>query len=45
MKYEVYDWRELIGVAQTMNEVDKIINERILDTDGECYINIKVIEK
>lgn len=48
MKYEVYDLYdgcELLGVAETMNEVNKIINDRVLDTDGECYINIKVIEK
>lgn len=47
MKYEVYDLYdgcELIGVAKTMNEVNKIINDRVLDTDGECYISIKEIE-
>ena len=43
MKYEVYDLydgRELLGKAQTKEEVNKLINERINDTDGECYISV-----
>ena len=46
MKYEVYDlydYRELLGTVDTMEEVNRLKNERILDTDGECYIIIEEV--
>lgn len=36
--YDLYDGRELLGKVETMGEVIKLRNERINDTDGECYI-------
>jgi hypothetical protein len=44
MKYEVYDLydgRELLGVVESMDEVNRLINDRIIETDGECYIDVK----
>ena len=40
-KYKVYDlceWKEVIGFADTLREVRQIARERYNDTDGECAI-------
>ena len=39
--YDVYDFKELLGVVEDMDEVRELTNERIRDTDGECYISIE----
>ncbi len=41
--YDVYDYRELLGSVDTMEEVNRLKNERILDTEGECYIIIEEV--
>lgn len=41
--YDVYDYRELLGTVETMDEVNLLKNERISDTDGECYIIIEEV--
>lgn len=38
--YDVYDFKELLGVVEDMDEVRELTNERFRDTDGECYIRI-----
>ena len=38
--YDLYDGKELLGVVEDMDEVRELTNERVRDTDGECYIRI-----
>lgn len=38
--YDVYDFKELLGVVEDMDKVRELTNERVRDTDGECYIRI-----
>jgi|GEM_PF-5139799 len=36
---DAYDFEdEVIGYADTLEEVEDLINARNLDTDGECYL-------
>lgn len=39
--YDLYDGKELLGEVKSMDEVIELANERINDTDGECYISIE----
>lgn len=39
--YDLYDGKELLGKVKSMDEVIELTNERISDTDGECYISIE----
>lgn len=39
--YDLYDGKELLGKVKSMDEVIGLTNERISDTDGECYISIE----
>lgn len=39
--YDLYDGKELLGVVEDMDEVRELRNERVRDTDGECYIRIE----
>lgn len=41
--YDVYDYRELLGIVDTMDDVNRLTNERISCTDGECYIIIEEV--
>ena len=36
--YDLYDYKEVIGYADTMQEVKRLAMRRIIDTDGECSI-------
>lgn len=36
--YDLYEYKETIGYADTMPEVKAIARERDNDTDGECAI-------
>lgn len=38
--YDIYEETELIGYFFNKTELNKAINERVNDTDGECYISI-----
>lgn len=39
--YDLYEGKELLGKVESMDEVRELTNERIRDTDGECYISIE----
>lgn len=48
MKYKVYDLYEeieLLVEVESMDEVIKLTNERLIETDGECYISIEESEE
>ena len=36
--FDLYEYPELIGEAQSMKDVRKIAKQRVKDTDGECQI-------
>lgn len=36
--YDLYDYKEILGYADTMKEVKRLAEERYNDTDGECDI-------
>lgn len=38
--YDLYECKELLGKVENMDEVRELTNERIRDSDGECYISI-----
>lgn len=43
--YDLYDGKELLGEVESMDKVRELTNERIRDTDGECYITIEEREE
>lgn len=43
--YDLYDGKELLGEVESMDKVRDLKNERIRDTDGECYIRIEEREE
>lgn len=43
--YDLYDAKELLGEVESMDKVRELTNERIRDTDGECYISIEEREE
>lgn len=36
--YDIYEGKEVLGYAENLQEVHKLKNKRIGDTDGECYV-------
>lgn len=42
---DIYDveGREVIGYADNLNTVKKLARERITDTDGECLIEVRIL--
>lgn len=41
--YDDYDFteRKLLGIVENRGQVDKLANERVLNTDGECWITVE----
>ena len=43
--YDLYDGKELVGEVESMDKVRALTNQRVRDTDGECYIRIEEREE
>ena len=46
--YEVIDWyegKEILGIVNTRKEASALAKERVADTDGECDIEVRKIDK
>ena len=46
-KYKVvdlYDGKDVLGYADTKQEIKRLANERIDDTDGECDIYVLTLD-
>ena len=43
--YDLYDGKELVGEVESMDNVRDLTNQRVRDTDGECYIRIEEREE
>lgn len=43
--YDLYDYKEVLGYADTMQEVKRLARERMDDTDGECCIYYAELNK
>jgi hypothetical protein len=41
---DIYEGRDLLGYADTMQEVKKLAKQRVNDTDSECLIEVRELD-